>query len=366
MWIIGAGKSRRGRLVNWVEKASLEKIRRLLEITKHECHYEVLLTLKNLADVRRNPAPYSLPIIPRLLPSEIMDGEHFVTTDLLNLTAGSASPSRDLEAETSSWELVFQTPSVPFASTSGGSGSAQSAPRRGERGSHPERLPLPRKGTSSAPRALKIKRRGTIRRRNAPEAQVKDFVPWAYPESSWPSDVKEGEEEEEMTGLLDRYVARKRKRQESTERGPDQVEGSSRLATDGDSEMQEIVITGSPEIGSSDRPGPEDIALGEPREATPILPALQAIHPPDWAESQPDMPKLARTGSKRSLLPDQILLNSYLPPRGPALPMEEVAVPGPKGIKHIIHPWKPFNQGESAAYCLDDLYPRMLRMPVAT
>ena len=139
-------------MVNWVEKASLEKIRRLLKISKQECHYEVLLTLKNLADVRRNPAPYSLPIIPRPLPSEIVDEEHFVTADLLNLTAGSASPSRDLEAETSSRELVSQTPSVPSASTSGGSGSAQPAPSQGERGSCPERLPLPRKGTNFAPR----------------------------------------------------------------------------------------------------------------------------------------------------------------------------------------------------------------------
>ena len=38
---------------------------------------------------------------------------------------------------------------------------------------------------------------------------------------------------------------------------------------------------------------------------------------------------------------------------------------GPKGIKHIIHRWEPFNQGEFAADRLDDLYPRMLRMSVA-
>ena len=88
------------------------------------------------------------------------------------------------------------------------------------------------------------------------------------------------------------------------------------------------------------------------------------IHPPDQAESQPDMPKLARTGCKRPLLPDRILLNPYLPPRGLAPPMEEVAVPRLEGIKHIIHRWKPFNQGESTANCLDYLYPRMLRVPI--
>ena len=87
-------------MVHWVEKASLEKIHRLLEISEQEHHYEVLLTLKNLADVRRSSAPYNLPIIPRSLPSEIVDGEHFVATDLLSLIVGSASPSGDPEAET--------------------------------------------------------------------------------------------------------------------------------------------------------------------------------------------------------------------------------------------------------------------------
>ena len=62
---------------------------------------------------------------------------------------------------------------------------------------------------------------------------------------------------------------------------------------------------------------------------------------------------------------NQILLNSYFPPRGSAPAMEEVIIPGPKDIKHVIHGWKPFNQGESAADRLDNLYPRTLRIPVA-
>ena len=157
-------------MVHWVEKASLEKIRRLLEISEQERHYEVLLTLKNLADVRWNLTPYSLPIIPHPLPSEIVDGEHFITADLLHLTAGSAFSSKDLVTETSSRELVSRTSSGSPASTNGGSGSTQPAPGRGERGSHPKSLPLPRKGTSSTPRVLKIKKGGTNQRRNAPGA----------------------------------------------------------------------------------------------------------------------------------------------------------------------------------------------------
>ena len=44
--------------------------------------------------------------------------------------------------------------------------------------------------------------------------------------------------------------------------------------------------------------------------------------------------------------------------------MEEVEVPGPDDIKSILHCWKPFNRGESAADRLDDLYSRTPRLPM--
>ena len=109
--------------MNQVEKASLEKIHRLLEISKRERHYEVLLTLKNISNVRRNPTPYSLLIIPRPLPSEIVDGEHFVTANLLHLISSSVLPSGDLEVEPSSRELRARITSGPSTSPSEGSGS---------------------------------------------------------------------------------------------------------------------------------------------------------------------------------------------------------------------------------------------------
>ena len=55
-------------------------------------------------------------------------------------------------------------------------------------------------------------------------------------------------------------------------------------------------------MGSSDQPGPEDVALGEPREATSIPPALQVIHPPDRAESQPDTHNQGRDASPQQKL----------------------------------------------------------------
>ena len=67
--VVYAGKSRRGKLVHWVERASFKKILRLLEISEQERHHEVLLTMKNLYDLSRHPTPYSVPIIPRPLPS---------------------------------------------------------------------------------------------------------------------------------------------------------------------------------------------------------------------------------------------------------------------------------------------------------
>ena len=86
------------------------------------------------------------------------------------------------------------------------------------------------------------------------------------------------------------------------------------------------------------------------------------VHPPDQLESRPSNAKLALPERKRPLPPDRILLNSYLPPRGPA--SAEVTTPGPDDIKLILHRWKPFNQGKSVANRLDDLYPRKLQMPI--
>ena len=107
------------------------------------------------------------------------------------------------------------------------------------------------------------------------------------------------------------------------------------------SEIQKIMIPASPEMGSNDQPGSEDIALEEPREEAPI--------PPEWPESCSGAAKLTLIGRKKPLPTDRILLNSYLPPRGPAPVMEIVVVPGPDDIKSILHHWKPFNRGESVA-----------------
>ena len=53
--------------------------------------------------------------------------------------------------------------------------------------------------------------------RNTPGSKGEDFVPWVNAEHEALQDLEEEEREERMTGLLDRYAARKRKRQLSSD-----------------------------------------------------------------------------------------------------------------------------------------------------
>ena len=166
---MGAEKGWKGRLVEWVEKGSFEKIRLLLEVSERERHYKVLLTLKNLTNVRRNPACYNLPVIPRPLPSEVVVGEHFVNVDFLRLISGGASISGGAEIEIADRRLVAQSPSGPSDSNSGDSRPAQPALRRSRGGGPPVHLPLPSKGGKFSPRVLKVKRKKAAGQVNAPD-----------------------------------------------------------------------------------------------------------------------------------------------------------------------------------------------------
>ena len=76
--------------------------------------------------------------------------------------------------------------------------------------------------------------------------------------------------------------------------------------------------------------------------------------------SRPDKVTSSRSGRSRSLLPDRLLLYSYIRPKGPAPPMEEVSALEPEGAQEIINRWKLFNHGESLAAHLEQLYPTML------
>ena len=68
-----------------------ERIRRLLEITEAKRNHELLLTVKNLRELGGSPFPYIIPIVPHSLPAKVIEGEHFVLTDLLKLVPGNSS-----------------------------------------------------------------------------------------------------------------------------------------------------------------------------------------------------------------------------------------------------------------------------------
>ena len=92
-----------------MEKASLDLIRRLLEITERERNHELLLSVKNLQELGANPFPYIVPVIPCPLPEELIKGEHFVLVDLLKSISGSSSQAESVEeteAETTQGALV--------------------------------------------------------------------------------------------------------------------------------------------------------------------------------------------------------------------------------------------------------------------
>ena len=72
---------------------------------------------------------------------------------------------------------------------------------------------------------------------------------------------------------------------------------------DGRSEIQTIVIPASPEMGSYNQLGLEDIARVEPGEEALIPPALQVVHPPERPESCPGAAKPTLMRRKKLLHP---------------------------------------------------------------
>ena len=66
----------------------------------------------------------------------------------------------------------------------------------------------------------------------------------------------------------------------------------------------------------------------------------------------------------RPLLPDRLLLNSYIPPQGQAPPMEEVSASGIEGAQEIINRWMPFNRGDFPIAHMEQLYSTLLQMPI--
>ena len=74
-----------------MEKARLDRIRWLLDITKRERHHELLLSLKNLQDLGSSHFPYIVHVLPCPLPNKVVKDKHFVLADLLKALPGGSS-----------------------------------------------------------------------------------------------------------------------------------------------------------------------------------------------------------------------------------------------------------------------------------
>ena len=131
--------------------------------------------------------------------------------------------------------------------------------------------------------------------------------------------------------------------------------------TDDGLNVQAIPVSDSPEMPFHGQSAPETALLMDLREVSPTHTGVQKDIPSKQVTSQPDKATSTRTGHSRPLLPDWLLVNSYIPAQGQAFPMEEVSAPGLEGAQEIINRWKPFNQGESPAARMHQLYPTLLR-----
>ena len=168
-----------------MDKSSFEKIQRLLEIFEQEQHHEILLITKNLRDLSRSPSPYTIPVIPRPLPVEIVEGENFFITDLQHLVPRNLSPAKDFEIEAISQELVIITETGKPSLFREDPSLVPPAFKKDNRGSRFERPPFAREGPRPAPQASKKGRRA-LELSKALGAGVEDFVPWVPPISSRP------------------------------------------------------------------------------------------------------------------------------------------------------------------------------------
>ena len=120
-----------------------------------ERHHEILLFAKNLLELSRSPSPYIIPVIPRPLPVEIVEGEHYVIADFLNLAPGSSSPTKNSETRAVGRELVISSQSGQPSLAREDSGLVPQASKKDDRGSHLECLPFAKKGSRPTPQASK-------------------------------------------------------------------------------------------------------------------------------------------------------------------------------------------------------------------
>ncbi|RVW23205.1 hypothetical protein CK203_099542 [Vitis vinifera] len=89
------GKKKRDRLVEWVEKASFDRLNKLFVIFSSEWHHQTLLIDWNLLVVVRESQLYILPILPCLAPKVLELDEHHTLNDLPFYEEGRAADAKE-------------------------------------------------------------------------------------------------------------------------------------------------------------------------------------------------------------------------------------------------------------------------------
>ena len=222
---------------------------------------------------------------------------------------------------------------------------------------------------------VKVKRKRALKSRNAPGSRCENFIPWVPNDTDGPQDLKEEERMERMVGLLDRYSARKRKRQVSSSGEsdaapvqsvePSQPATNDQPAADGSSGDRAITIPGSLELGPTIGPVLDGVGGSESNEGDQAPRALQVIPPSDRGEEPPSISEYMRSGLPRPNWPDQVITNNYLPSSGPEPPRVEILAPEEEEVKDILRRWEPFHHRAFTADRLSSLYPPMYQVPVA-
>ena len=347
------GKRRRGQLVSWVEKASLECIRQLLEITKVEHNHELLLSVKNLRELGASSFRYIVLVIPRSLLEELVSGEHFVLVDLLKSIPGSSSQVRfakEPQAETT------QETSATFT--------------------RPDQSPLDEQDFRPAPQAAKKKKKGKI---ITISVGLEGFVDWVDRNAR---DSAE-KQEDDMSSLAVEFVARMRKRAASahgeTTLGFEVSGGKRPKRSSPDEEAQTslvIISVDSPEQafdalsaleGASQDASREACALledGVPTRGPPNADGVVGEAPSKIVVGPSFSARLSNVSPRRPRMPNRLMLSSYILPYEWDRPLADMVAPRPKAARKIMDHWSPFNKRESSVTCMRDLYPTLLRLPV--
>ena len=176
---------------------------------------------------------------------------------------------------------------------------------------------------------------------------MEDFVPWVTPISSLPPTSEKEEEEDDMVDLVHNFDARKRKRgasfKRATDTTPEVVREVDHHPIGKGSDGQAIVVVDSPEMGFHSQSTSETMPTADLGEVSPTHEVVWEGIPSRKIISRLDKATSSWSGRSRSLLPDRLLLYSYIPPQGLTAHMEEVSALGPKGAQEIINRWKPFN-----------------------